>query len=278
MKYLEEIDHRTPGFADFYDELPLWSARFGLMLLEQVELRPGMTILDVGAGTGFLAIELAQRCGPDAVVIAVDPWEAAMQRLTRKLNQLGIQNVRAIVQDVETIDLPDNSADLIVSNLGVNNFDNREAALRTCFRVAKPGSRIFLTTNLVGHMAEFYDAYRDVLERLGRTDRLVVLDGHISGRATVASVKTLLESAGFTFVEAITRSFQERFVDGSALLRHHFIRLGFVPGWKAVAPEGAAESTFAALECRLNAIAAERGELSLTIPVACIQAYKPPAD
>jgi hypothetical protein len=87
----------------------------------------------------------------------------------------------------------------------------------------------------------------------------------------------LLEGAGFEFVGAVTRSFRERFVDGSSLLRHHFIRLGFVPGWKPVAPEGAVEQTFAALEQRLNAIAAERGGLSLTIPAACIQARKPAA-
>src|SRR5262245_48144607 len=73
VQYLEAIDGQTPEFGDLYDELPLWSAPFGLMLLEQVSLRPGMTILDVGAGTGFLTIELAQRCGSDAVVIAVDP-------------------------------------------------------------------------------------------------------------------------------------------------------------------------------------------------------------
>jgi hypothetical protein len=42
-----------------------------------------------------------------------------------------------------------------------------------------------------------------------------------------------------------------------------------------VAPEEAVEATFAALENRLNTMAAERGELSLTIPAACIQACKP---
>ena len=88
MKYLEEIDYKTPGFGDLYDELPLWSAPFGLMLLEHVRLRPGMTILDVGAGTGFIAIELGQRCGADSKVVAVDPWEAAVPRLNRKLNHL----------------------------------------------------------------------------------------------------------------------------------------------------------------------------------------------
>jgi hypothetical protein len=50
--------------------------------------------------------------------------------------------------------------------------------------------------------------------------------------------------------------------------------LGFVPAWKSVAPQGAVERTFAALEQRLNAIAAERGELSLTVPAACIQACR----
>ena len=275
MNYLEEIDYKTPEFADFYDELPLWSAPFGLLLLEHVRMRPRMTILDVGAGTGFMTIELAQRCGSDAKVIAVDPWEGAMARLIRKLNHLGIQNVRTVVQDAATLDLPDASVDLIVSNLGINNFDNPEAALRSCFRVAKPGADLFLTTNLVGHMAEFYEAYRSVLVELGFDGQLAALDAHINHRATVDSVRTLLERAGFQFVEAVTHSFRERFVDGSSLLRHYFIRLGFVPAWKSIAPEGAVEATFAALEHRLNVMAAERGELSLTIPAACIHARKP---
>jgi arsenite methyltransferase len=274
LKYLEEIDYKTPEFADLYDELPLWSAPFGLMLLEHVGMRPGMTILDVGAGTGFMTIELAQRCGSDAKVIAVDPWEAAMTRLVRKLNHLGIQNVRTVVQDAAMLDLPDASVDLIVSNLGINNFDNPEATLRSCFRVAKPGASLFLTTNLVGHMREFYEAYRCVLVELGFSGQLAALDAHINHRTTVDSVRALLEHEGFKFVEAVTHSFRERFVDGSSLLRHYFIRLGFVPAWKAIAPEGAVEATFASLEHRLNVMAAERGELSLTIPAACIQACK----
>jgi hypothetical protein len=124
-------------------------------------------------------------------------------------------------------------------------------------------------------MGEFYDAYRHVLLELGFADRLAALDTHITHRATVDSVRTLLEREGFKFVGAVTRSFRERFVDGSSLLRHYFIRLGFVPAWKPVAPEGAVERTFAALENRLNTIAAQGGELSLTIPAACIQACKP---
>jgi hypothetical protein len=124
-------------------------------------------------------------------------------------------------------------------------------------------------------MSEFYNAYRSVLVELGFTGQLAALDDHINHRATVDSLRSLLEREGFTFVEAVTRSFRERFVDGSSLLRHYFIRLGFVPAWKSIAPAGALEATFAALEHRLNTMAAECGELSLTIPAACIQARKP---
>lgn len=275
MNFLEEIDASTPEFGDLYDELPLWSAPFGRMLLESVPLRRDITILDVGCGTGFLSIELAQRCGGDVRVIAVDPWAAAIARLLRKLEYMAIQNVRAIASDVAAIDLPDASVDLIVSNLGINNFENHQAAFAACYRVARPGASLFLATNLAGHMDEFYDAYRITLAELGFTDRLAALDAHVNHRATIDSMRVMLQGAGFEFVDAVTRTFRERFVDGTALLRHYFVRLGFLPAWKDVAPPTAVEQTMKALERRLNLIAAQRGELSLTIPAACVQARKP---
>ena len=168
MNYLEEIDYTQLEFGEWYDELPLWSAPFGLLLLDRVPMKSGLTILDVGAGTGFLTLELAQRCGPDARVIAVDPWKAGMSRLRRKLDHLGVGNVVLIEQDATAIELPDASIDLVVSNLGINNFENASAVLESCFRVAKPGARLLLTTNLAGHMSEFYDVYRATLIELGR--------------------------------------------------------------------------------------------------------------
>jgi arsenite methyltransferase len=120
MQYLEQVDATHPAFGDLYDELPLWSAPFGLLLLERVPMRPGLTVLDMGAGTGFLAVELAQRCGPQATSIAVDLWAAGMRRLQRKLEHLGIENVRLIEHDAAELDLPETSIDVIVSNPGSN--------------------------------------------------------------------------------------------------------------------------------------------------------------
>lgn len=274
MRYLEEVDYLAEGFGELYDELPLWSAPFGLLLLDRVPMKPGLTILDVGAGTGFLTIELAERCGPGTRVVAVDPWKTAMDRLRRKVDARRLENVLLLEQDAAAIDLPDGSVDLIVSNLGINNFEDPGAVLRRCHRVARPDAMLLLTTNLVGHMAEFYDAYRAVLVATGRDDRLAVLEAHINHRGTVDSVTSLLEEAGFEVVRSVTDSFRMRFADGSSLLRHHFIRLGFVQGWKSVAPPDSLQKTFDALEQRLNEAARERGELALTIPMACIEARK----
>ena len=81
---MEPWDGATPDPADpavvaLYDEIPLWSAPFGLALLEAVELRPGLVVLDVGCGTGFPLLELAERLGPTARLHGVDPWAAGME-------------------------------------------------------------------------------------------------------------------------------------------------------------------------------------------------------
>ena len=278
MNYLDAIDYTTSDFGDLYDELPLWSAPFGLMLLDRVPIKSGLTILDVGAGTGFLSIELAERCGPSAQVIAVDPWKAAMARLRRKIEQRRLNNIVLLEQDAATIDLDDALVDLIVSNLGIHNFEDPAAVLRTCRRVAKPDASVLLTTNLVGHMAELYDVYRQVLIDTGQRDRLDALEGHINHRGTIDSISGMLHGAGFDVVDVDSGAFRMRFADGSALLRHHFIRLGFVQGWKSIARADAIAETFERLERELNAVAARHGELALTIPTACFVARRSAAE
>lgn len=277
MEYLKDINFSQPGFGDLYDELPLWSAPFGLLMLDRVPMTTGITILDVGAGTGFLTLELAQRCGPESKVIAVDPWKTGMNRLGRKVDELGITNVELIEQDAVAMHLPYESIDLIVSNLGINNFEDVNAVLAACFRVAKPNAKLFMTTNLAGHMNEFYDVYRATLIEIGQADRLTELDAHINHRGTVDSISTTIRHAGFEVLHIDTQSFRMRFANGTSLMQHYFIRLGFVHGWKSIAAPDRIEETFEALERNLNTIAAERGELAFTIPMACFEASKPPA-
>ena len=84
----------------------------------------------------------------------------------------------------------------------------------------------------------------------------------------------MVADAGFKVVGIDTHSFRMRFANGSSLLRHYFIRLGFVQGWKSVVAPDAIETTFKTLERNLNTAAEEKGELALTIAMACVEAIK----
>ncbi len=274
MSDLSPFDPTTADFATWFDELPLWSAPFATLLLDHAPIRAGITVLDVGAGTGFLTIELAERCGPTSTIIAVDPWQHAMSRLRQKVDRLELGNVVCVEQDILTARLEAESLDLIVSNLGLNNFAGPQAALEVCYRAARSGADLLIATNVQGHMAEFYEIYRDTLIDLGHRSSLQTLDEHIRHRGTQESVSARIQSSGFAVKEVSTSTFTMRFADGSSMLRHHLIRAGFYPDWKAIAPVDHVDEVMRALEANLNETAAKNGSLPLTIPVKCLHAVK----
>src|SRR4029453_6115229 len=94
LEFLQfKVDLSSPDILAAYDELPLWSAMFGLLLLEHVPLKDVNVGLDVGCGTGFPLIELAERLGPSAHVHGVDPWTAALTRAREKIASRRTPNV-----------------------------------------------------------------------------------------------------------------------------------------------------------------------------------------
>lgn len=257
------VDFASPGVVDTYDELPLWSAMFGLLLLEEVPMRAVRTALDVGCGTGFPLIELAERLGPTAEVHGIDPWAAALKRAAAKIANRGTSNVTLHEGSAAAMPFDASTFDLIVSNLGINNFDDRSGAMAECRRVARDGATIALTTNLQGHMREFYTAFEGVLDG----EDIVRLRQHVAHRATLASVRELLECAGFRVKRVVEREGVMRFANGTALLNHYFIRLGFLDAWKQVVA-GREREVFSKLRDRLDAA----GDLELTIPMAYVEA------
>lgn len=255
-------DFSSPATVTAYDELPLWSSMFGLLLLEEVPLADVGAALDVGCGTGFPLIELAERLGPATEVHGVDVWTPALQRAREKIAARTTPNVTIHEASATSMPFPDARFDLIVSNLGVNNFDDRDAAIRECRRVIRPGGTIALTTNLQGHMSEYYEVFAETLETDEERKRL---QEHIEHRATVAGVRQLLEQHRFAVRRVVEREEVMRFANGAALFNHHFIKLGFLDAWKKVVP-GREHAVFTRLLERLH------GEVRLTIPMAYVDA------
>jgi ubiquinone/menaquinone biosynthesis C-methylase UbiE len=268
------LDHRFDDWASVaadYDELPLWSAPFGQLLLEHVPLCRGMRVLDLASGTGFPLLELAPRLGATAFAVGVDPWRAAVLRASSKRRAHGIANAAAVIADAAKLPLRNGSIDLIVSNLGVNNLVEPDAALAECGRVAKPGGVLALSTNLRGHWSEFYSVFDQTLRQLGRHDLLPKLRAHVDHRSTVDSVRTLAGKHGFSTRRVIETRFAMRFLDGSAFLRHYFVRLGFLPAWRELLPQAAERAVFEQLEANLNALAQRDGVLAFGVPMAYIE-------
>lgn len=268
------VDLENAEVVSAYDELPLWSAMFGLLLLEHIPLRGHTTVLDVGHGTGFPLIELAERLGSTCRVHGIDRWEMAVRRAQRKARVRGVRNVSLSQGDAAAMPFRDREFDLVVSNLGINNFSDPDAVLRECWRVSRPSAKLVLTTNLQGHMQEFYEVFEATLCDMSLHEAIAALRRHIEHRATVEGLTALLERTGFHLAKTHRATASMRFADGSALLNHYFIKLGFLDGWKNLLLPGDRSRVFARLETTLNALAEARGSLGLTIPMAYVEAVR----
>ena len=264
----------SPDTVLLFEELSLWSSYFGRMLLDHVPLRKGMAVLDVGCGAGFPLFELAQRLDPSARLTGLDPWEAGLQRAHWKKQHLNLPNVEIIPGDAAKMPLPDKTFDLVVSNLGINNFDDPATVIRECHRVLKKEGRLCLTTNTDGHFMEFYSAFEATLRELGMDDVLPKLKAQEQHRGNDESVRGMLEDARFSVLKIIRDKFYFRYANGTALLNHFLTLIGFLPGWRGVLPPDTEAKVFAHLEKKLNEQADWDGELKMTVPMLYVEAVR----
>jgi arsenite methyltransferase len=270
-----EYDVHDPDVVSSIDDLPLWSAPFGLRLLETVELGKNLRVLDIGCGMGFPIVDLSQRLGPTCTVYGIDPWTAAIDRVRMKLRTWGISNVTAEEGRAEALPFPDAHFDRIVSNNGTNNVDDEEQAFSEIARVAKPGAQFVFTVNLPETMVEFYNTYRGVLADRGLEGAVELLDEHIiDKRKPLTHVESVVTGAGFDIRSIHKDEFSFRYTDGAAMLNHFFIKLGFFDGWQAILEPDDVAPVFADVGAALDRAAEKNGELRLTVPWICVDSRK----
>jgi len=97
---------------------------------------PGMTVADVGTGTGFVAAGIAPRVGR---VLALDNSPAMLDVARKNLAELGIANVDLLEGDVRALPLDSASVDAAFANMVLHHPEDPGAMLREMARVAKPG-------------------------------------------------------------------------------------------------------------------------------------------
>ncbi|RQW90753.1 MAG: class I SAM-dependent methyltransferase, partial [Geobacter sp.] len=235
------------------DELPLWSAPFGLKLLDKIKYQKNITALDIGSGLGFPLLEVATRLGNSCKLYGIDPWEAAVERIKTKIKIYEINNVEIITGVAENIPLPDNSVDLIFSNNGLNNVNDIRVVLNECRRISKPGAQLVFTYNTERTMIEIYSVMEEVLREKNMFNEIESMKKHIyKKRKPVEEFVRLLNESGYVINEISHDEFTYQFVDGTAMINHFLIKLAFTDSWKELIPAEKQKDFFAELVQRLN--------------------------
>lgn len=263
------------AMVDILDELPLWSAPFGLKLLDNVKYKADITALDIGFGTGFPLIELAMRLGESSTVYGIEPWKEAIDRTNKKLDSYCLNNIKLIQGVGEAIPLADKSVDLIISNNGINNCDDIGKVFDECSRVLSSGGQFMITMNLDKTMIEFYDQLYTALMEWGLYNEIDLMHRHIyNKRRPVKEIVEMLEERNFNVESVDYDQFCYRFTSGTAMLNHCFIRMYFMEAWKNLLPADKVEPIFKTIETRLNEKARTEGSLKLSVPFVLIDSAK----
>ena len=106
-----------------------------------IDLKPGETVLDLGSGGGIDVLLSAKRVAPSGKVYGLDMTDDMLALARENQRKAGATNVEFLKGTIESIPLPDQSVDVIISNCVINLSVDKDAVLREAFRVLKPGGR-----------------------------------------------------------------------------------------------------------------------------------------
>jgi SAM-dependent methyltransferase len=133
LRWLVELDNP-------YTKTNRWD-----VIVQRLELHPGMHVLDIGCGPGRLTIPVAKQVGPQGQVVAIDLQPGMLRRAQERAQAAKLNNIRFLQIGVGDGRLEVTLADraLLVTVLG--EIPNREAALREVFKALKPGGILSVT-------------------------------------------------------------------------------------------------------------------------------------
>ncbi len=200
--------------------------------LGEVQLQPGMTVLDLGSGGGIDCLIAAAEVGPEGRVYGLDMTDEMLALANDNKRVAGADNVEFVKGFIEDIPLPDNLADVITSNCVINLSEDKPRVLREAYRVLKPGGR-FIVADMITLKPEFEaEAGIEVARLLGCR----------AGVLLEASYAAMMREAGFADVSI--RTFD---VSSAEHMRERAVRKGYADVLAAYSDEqleGAFASVF----------------------------------
>ncbi len=112
------------------------------LLVEALNLKAGDKIADIGAGTGYIARQIAVLIGSKGIVYGVDVQPEMIKLLTDNMKQYHITNVKGILGKIDDPNLPINSIDLAIMVDVYHEFSHPYEMIRSICKSLKPGGRL----------------------------------------------------------------------------------------------------------------------------------------
>jgi SAM-dependent methyltransferase len=152
-------------------------------------LRPGETVVDLGAGGGFDAFLAARAVGPSGQVIGVDMSADMVQLARRNAAKHGTANVEFRLGEIERPPVADGIADVVMSNCVINLSPDKRAVYAEAFRMLRAGGRLAISDVV---------ALRPMPPELAGD--IAALCGCVAGAAHIDELRALLAAIGFADV------------------------------------------------------------------------------
>jgi arsenite methyltransferase len=109
------------------------------------DLKPGEVCVDLGCGRGNDVIRMAQVVGDQGLVYGLDISDGMIEKANKNAAKLEISNVKFIKSELESIKLPSNIADLVISNCTINHASDKVSVWNEIYRILKKGGRFVIS-------------------------------------------------------------------------------------------------------------------------------------
>ena len=150
--------------------------------LDALELKPGMVVADIGAGSGYYSTRIAKRVGPTGRVYATDIQQGMIDILDRRITAEGLTNITTVLGGMDDPRLPPASIDLAIMVDVYHELQQPQVFLQRLKDTFKPNGRLVL------------------LEFRKEDPKVPILEVH---KMSVAEVKQEMEAEGFVLDKVI---------------------------------------------------------------------------